>query len=76
MTFTRITVDPTVMAGVPIVRGLRIPVATIVAMVADGMTTEEILRDLPDLEPDDISESLHFAAEGLRERHLPLQPSA
>jgi uncharacterized protein (DUF433 family) len=40
--FTRITVDPGVMAGVLTLRGLRIPVATVVAMVADGMTTEEI----------------------------------
>ena len=49
MEFTRITVDPAIMAGVPTVRGLRIPVATVVAMIADGMSTEEILTDLPDL---------------------------
>ena len=42
MTFTRITVDPDLMAGVPTIRGLRIPVATVVSMVADGMTAEEI----------------------------------
>ncbi|QDO88461.1 DUF433 domain-containing protein [Ornithinimicrobium ciconiae] len=76
MTFTRITVDPAVMAGMPTLRGLRIPVATVVAMVADGMTTEEVLADLPDLEVEDIQEALRYAAEGLRERHLPLQPSA
>lgn len=76
MSFTRITIDPTIMAGVPTLRGLRIPVATVVTMVADGMTTEEVLTDLPDLEPEDIREALRFAAEGLRERHLPLQPSA
>ena len=76
MTFTRITVDPDVMAGVPTLRGLRIPVATVVTMVADGMTTEEILADLPDLEAEDVTEALRFAAEELRERHLPLRPSA
>lgn len=76
MTFTRITVDPAVMAGVPTLRGLRIPVATVVSMVADGMTTEEVLADLPDLEVEDIQEALRYAAEGLRERRLPLQPSA
>ena len=42
MTFTRITVDPNVMAGVPTIRGMRIPVASVVLMVADGMTVEEI----------------------------------
>lgn len=76
MKFTRITVDPALMAGVPTVRGLRIPVATVIAMVADGMTTEEILVDLPGLEADDITESLRYAAEVVRERHLPLRPSA
>ena len=40
MLFVRITVDPNVMGGVPTVRGLRFPVATVVAMVADGMTAE------------------------------------
>ena len=76
MSFTRITIDPAIMAGVPTLRGLRIPVATVVTMVADGMTTEEVLADLPDLEVEDVQEALRFAAEELRERHLPLQPSA
>lgn len=76
MKFTRITVDPALMTGVPTLRGLRIPVATVIAMVADGMTTDEILADLPDLEPDDITEALRYAAEEVRERHLPLRPSA
>lgn len=76
MRFTRITLDPAVMAGVPTLRGLRIPVATVVAMVADGMTTEEILAELPDLEADDVAEALRYAAEELRERRLPLRPSA
>lgn len=76
MTFTRITVDPDLMAGVPTIRGLRIPVATVVSMVADGMTGEEVCRDLPDLTPDDVAEALRYAAETVRERHLPLRPSA
>jgi uncharacterized protein (DUF433 family) len=74
--FTRITVDPAIMGGVPTMRGLRIPVATVVAMVADGMSTEEIQEDLPDLEAEDVREALRYAAEELRERHLPLRPSA
>jgi uncharacterized protein (DUF433 family) len=72
MKFTRITVKPTQMGGVPCIRGLRIPVATVVGMVADGMTREEILGAYPDLQADDISEALRFAAESVRERELPL----
>jgi uncharacterized protein (DUF433 family) len=60
------------MGGVPCLRGLRIPVATVVAMVADGMSEEEILRAYPDLEPEDIREALRYAAEALQERELPL----
>ena len=72
MRFTRITVDPKQMGGVPCIRGLRIPVATIVGMVADGMSYDEILDAYPDLESEDIREALHFAAEAVRERSLPL----
>lgn len=72
MTFERITVDPGLMGGVPTIRGLRIPVATVVSMVADGMTADEIVEDLPDLTPDDVTEALRYAAETVRERHLPL----
>jgi uncharacterized protein (DUF433 family) len=72
MRFTRITVDPKQMGGIPCIRGLRIPVATVVAMVADGMAENEILSAYPDLERDDISEALHYAAEAVRERELPL----
>jgi len=60
------------MGGMPCVRGLRIPVATVVAMIADGMSTEEILAAYPDLERDDITEALQYAAEAVRERELPL----
>jgi uncharacterized protein (DUF433 family) len=70
--FDRITVDPEIMGGMPCIRGMRVPVATVVAMVADGMSTDEILADLPYLETEDIAEALRFAAETLRERELPL----
>jgi hypothetical protein len=53
-----------------------IPVATVVGMVADGMTEEEILRAFPDLERADIREALQFAAEAIRERELPLLTSS
>jgi uncharacterized protein (DUF433 family) len=72
MKFTRITVDPDQMGGVPCIRGLRIPVATVVGMVADGMASKEILGAYPDLESQDIQEALRFAAEAVRERELPL----
>ena len=72
MKFTRITINPKQMGGVPCIRGLRIPVATIVSMISDGMTEEEILREYPDLESGDIREALRYAAEAVRERELPL----
>lgn len=72
MKFTRITVEPEKMGGMPCIRGLRIPVATIVGLVADGMTEAEILAAYPDLEQQDIPEALRYAAEAVRERELPL----
>ncbi|MGA1794817.1 MAG: DUF433 domain-containing protein [bacterium] len=72
MKFTRITVNPDQMGGVPCIRGLRIPVSTVVGMVADGMKEEEILNAFPDLEQEDIREALQYAAEAVRERGLPL----
>lgn len=72
MNFTRITINPKQMGGVPCIRGLRIPVATVVAMIADGMAEAEILRAYPDLEPEDIREALRYAAEAVQERELPL----
>ena len=68
----RITVDPKQMNGVPCIRGLRIPVATVVGMVAEGMAVEEIVRDFPDLEAEDVHAALVFAAEAVREREIPL----
>jgi uncharacterized protein (DUF433 family) len=73
MAFERITVDPERMGGQPCLRGLRIPVATVVAMVADGMTVGEIVAELPDLEPDDVPAALRYAAEAVREHELPLR---
>lgn len=72
MKFTRITVDPRQLGGVPCIRRLRIPVATVVGMIADGMLEAEILAAYPDLEPGDLHEALHYAAYAVRERELPL----
>jgi len=60
--FERITVNPNQMGGVPCIRGLRIPVATVLRMLAGGMTEQEILAEYPDLQIDDIRECLRFAA--------------
>jgi uncharacterized protein (DUF433 family) len=72
MKFHRITVDPKQMGGVPCIRGLRVPIATVVGMVANGMTTQDILVAYPDLEREDIQEALFYAADAVRERELPL----
>lgn len=71
MAFERITIDPAVMGGLPCIRGMRMPVATVVAMVADGMSVAEILDDFPDLEAEDIADALRYAAAAVRERELP-----
>jgi len=76
MTFDRITIEPDKMGGMPCIRGLRIPVATVVAMVADGMNHDEILSGYPDLEPEDIQQALRYAAEAVREHTLPLADTA
>lgn len=72
MKFARITIDQKQMGGMPCIRHLRIPVATVVEMVADRMTEQEILRAYPDLEAADIAEALKYAADAVRERELPL----
>jgi len=64
------------MAGMPCIRGLRFPVASVVAMVADGMTTTEILDEHPDLEAGDIDQALRYAALAMQERELPLRQPA
>lgn len=76
MNFTRITLHPNPMNGLPCLRGLRIPVATVVGMVADGMSEREILAAYPDLEREDIVEALRYAAEAVQERTLPLVDAA
>lgn len=72
MKFKRITVNIKQMGGMPCIRGLRIPVATVIEMVAQGMNEDEILKAYPDLEKEDIQEALQYAAEAVRERELPI----
>jgi uncharacterized protein (DUF433 family) len=62
MDFARITVEPEKLEGKPCIRGLRITVETVVRLVAAGWTFDEILADYPDLEREDISQALEYAA--------------
>ncbi|MBM3268714.1 MAG: DUF433 domain-containing protein [Candidatus Sericytochromatia bacterium] len=72
MAYMRITIEPEKCGGVPCIRGLRVPVATVVSMVAEGMTTDAILEAYPYLEADDIREALNFAADAVAEREMPI----
>lgn len=70
--YSRITIHPEQMGGLPCIRGLRIPVSTVVGMIAEGMTNQDILKAYPDLVLEDIQEALRYAADAVRERELPL----
>jgi uncharacterized protein (DUF433 family) len=74
--FQRITVDPAQMGGVPCVRHLRIPVATVLRLLAGGLSERDIVAEYPDLQIEDIRECLRFAASSVMERELPLPRSA
>ncbi len=68
----RITFDPAVMGGKPCIRGMRVTAATIVGLLAAGRDRTEILKAYPYLEPEDIDQSLAYAAWRLEERDVPL----
>lgn len=70
--YKRIKIDPEKMGGVPCIRDLRMPVATIIEMLAEGYDTKQILKEHPELQIEDIQEALHFASETLRYREIPL----
>jgi uncharacterized protein (DUF433 family) len=72
MKFERITINPRQMGGLPCIRGLRIPVTTVLGQLAAGRTHEQILEDFSDLDEADIYAALQFAAEAVQERELPL----
>ena len=71
--FDRITQNPSVLAGRATIRGLRISVAHVVNLVANGMTPTEIIADLPDLEEEDIRQALAFAAALAEDQLHPLR---
>jgi len=60
--FNRITFDPQVMAGRACIRGMRIAVSLVVGLVAQGMSAPQIICAYPELEPDDVQQSLEYAA--------------
>jgi uncharacterized protein (DUF433 family) len=69
--FNRITIDPNKCFGKPCIRGLRIPVSSILTYLSSGMTVEAILQEWPELEPEDISEALGYAASTMEETIIP-----
>lgn len=75
MRLDRITINPAQMGGVPCIRGLRIPVATVVGLLAQGMTETQIVQEYPDLEVNDVRQALAYAAAVVDERQLPLLTS-
>ena len=70
--YERITISSDQMNGEPCIRNLRIPVATIITMFAQGIQSDKILEYYPDLELEDIEQALNFAAETVREKEIPL----
>lgn len=72
MRFERITINTEQMGGLPCIRGMRIPVTTILGLLAAGESHEQILADFPELEKADILAALAFAAAAMQERELPL----
>lgn len=67
-----ITVDPKQCGGRPCIRGMRIRVSDVLDLLANGLTTEEIVEDMPDLEPEDIRASLRFASRRLNNPASPV----
>jgi uncharacterized protein (DUF433 family) len=71
--FTRITMDPEKCFGNPCIRGLRMPVTSILAFLSGGMSIDEMFAEWPELEREDILQAIGFAAALMEERVVPLQ---
>ena len=76
MSLDRIAVDHQIVGGAPCITSTRIPVATIVSMVAEGMAVDAIVTEFPQLDAEAIRQALQFAADAVRERALPLRATA
>ena len=73
MMLDRIAIDPKVCHGQPCIRGMRMPVYVILALIAAGMSTEEILEAYPYLEAEDIKQSQEYASLLAREQTITLE---
>ena len=71
--FNRITLEPDKCFGKPCIRGMRMPVASILSYLSSGMTVDEILRSWPELEKEDIYQALGYAAWTMEERIVPVK---
>jgi uncharacterized protein (DUF433 family) len=76
MTDHRVVVDHLIMGGVPCIRGTRVPVATVIGLVAQGLSVDDIVAEYPTLEAADVVSALEFAADAVAERQLPLRQPA
>lgn len=74
--FNRITLDPAKCFGKPCIRGLRMPVASVLNYLSSGMTVDDILKEWPELEKEDIYQALGYAAWVMEERVVPLEAVA
>jgi uncharacterized protein (DUF433 family) len=74
--FDRITFDPSVMGGKACIRGMRITVSLIVNLVANGMSTEDITKAYPYIEPEDVRQALQYAAWLTEEMVHPLESTS
>lgn len=70
--FDRITLDPEKCFGKPCIRGLRIPITSILSYLSSGMTIDDILNEWHELEREDILQALGYAAWAMEERVVPL----
>lgn len=66
----RISIDPKVLVGKPVIKGTRIAVEFLMELVANGWTHEQILNNYPQLKPEDIQAALHYAAETVKQEHV------
>jgi len=60
--FDRITFDPKIMGGRACIRGMRLPVSVLIGQIAHGSSVDQVLRDYPDLEAEDVTQALEYAA--------------
>lgn len=75
-TFKRITIDPGQCFGKPCIRGMRMPVASLLSYLSSGMSVDEILAQWPELQREDVAEALAYAAWTMEERIIPLSETS